>query len=133
MSQIPCFKGVVPEDEAEKMSTGYFLKDGVLVHKWTPPHMSAQDDWGVVTQIVVLKMYHNEILKLAHDNPLAGLLGVTKTYDCVLRCCFWPGLKRDVQQYCKTCHICQVSGKPNQTIPPFLFIQFQWWLSHLSA
>ena len=119
LSLASCFDTVVPADEVEKMSTGYFLKDGVLVRKWIPPHLSAQDDWGVVTQIIVPKTHRYEILKLAHDNPLAGHLGVNKTYDRVLRCFFWPGLKRDVQQYCKTCHFCQISGKPNQTIPPF--------------
>lgn len=27
-------------------------------------------------------------------------------------------MKRDVVQYCKTCHICQYAGKPNQGIQP---------------
>ena len=26
-------------------------------------------------------------------------------------------MRRDVSQYCKTCHTCQLVGKPNQTIP----------------
>lgn len=29
-------------------------------------------------------------------------------------CFFWPGLKRDVKQRCKT--VCQVCGKPNETV-----------------
>ena len=28
------------------------------------------------------------------------------------------GIKRDIAQYCRTCHACQVGGKPNQTILP---------------
>lgn len=36
----------------------------------------------------------------------------------VLRHFFWPGLKKDVTQFCKTCHVCQMVGKPNQVIPP---------------
>ena len=28
-----------------------------------------------------------------------------------------PGLKSDVSQHCKSCHTCQMVGKPNQTIP----------------
>ncbi len=27
------------------------------------------------------------------------------------------GLKADIVQYCRTCHTCQLTGKPNQTIP----------------
>ena len=57
-------------------------------------------------------------MNLAHDNPLAGLLGIRKIYDPILRHFFWPGLKGDVRRYCKSCRVCQVAGKPNQTIPP---------------
>ena len=67
---------MVPGDEVEKMSSGYLLKDGALVQKWTPPHVSTQDDWGVMTKIVVPKTHWHEILKLAHANPLAGHLRV---------------------------------------------------------
>uniref|UniRef100_A0A671UEB7 Gypsy retrotransposon integrase-like protein 1 n=1 Tax=Sparus aurata TaxID=8175 RepID=A0A671UEB7_SPAAU len=114
-----CFDAIVPAGEVEKLPTCYFLRDGVLVRKWMPRYASLQDDWGTLTQVVVPKPRRQEILVLAHDNPLAGHLGVNKTYDRILRCFFWPGLKRDVRQYCKTCHVCQVAGKPNQTIPPF--------------
>lgn len=62
--------------------------------------------------------YRAEILSLAHKTPLSGHLGVRKTHDRILRHFFWPGLKRDVAQFCKTCHTCQVPGKPNQLIPP---------------
>ena len=30
---------------------------------------------------------------------------------------YWPGLKTDVSNYCRSCHTCQVVGKPNQVIP----------------
>lgn len=80
--------------------------------------MSPVEKWSVVTQIVVPTPYRNEILKLAHDNPLAGHLGIKKRYHRILRHFFWPGIKGDVTRYCKSCHWCQVSGKPNQTVPP---------------
>ena len=99
-------------------SRGYFVKNGVLMRKWTPLFASPGDDWSVVTQVVVPSKYRCDILSLAHDHQLAGHLSVNKTYDRVLRHFFWPGLKRDVVQYCKTCHVCQVAGKPNQTIQP---------------
>lgn len=35
----------------------------------------------------------------------------------VLHYFFWPGLKSDVVKFCRSCHTCQVSGKPNQVIP----------------
>lgn len=57
---------------------------------------------------------------MAHDHPWAGHLGVTKTYDHILQHFFWPGLKTEVYRYCKTCHTCQMAGKPNQVVPPAL-------------
>ena len=118
-SLSPLFEAAVLEDEIKNMSTGYFIKNDVLLRKWTPHQASKHDEWRVVTQIVVPQAFRHEILLLAHDNPLAGHLGVNKTYDRVLRCFFWPGLKRDVRQHCKTCHVCQVAGRPNQVIPSY--------------
>jgi hypothetical protein len=63
-------------------------------------------------------IYRQEIIELAHGTPLAGHLGVRKTCQKVLQHLYWPRLKSDVAQYCRSCHICQVVGKPNQKIPP---------------
>ncbi|KAM7406893.1 hypothetical protein PAMA_002878 [Pampus argenteus] len=116
---VSLFAAVGSDDKAGGGSPSYFLKDGVLMRRWVPPRIDSQDDWGIVNQVVVPQRFQPEVLKLAHDNLLAGHLGVNKTYDRVLRCFFWPGLKADVRNHCRTCHVCQLSGKPNQTIPPF--------------
>ncbi len=49
---------------------------------------------------------------------LSGHLGITKTYNRILRHFFWPGLKRDVVEFCRICHTCRCMGKPNQVILP---------------
>ncbi|XP_035235565.1 uncharacterized protein LOC118206694 [Anguilla anguilla] len=112
------FEKAIPEEEVALVPTAYFLKDDVLMRKWRPVDASVQDDWRVIHQIVVPTAYRGEILCLAHDSCLAGHLGVNKTHDRVLKHFFWPGLKRDVAKYCETCHVCQVTGKPNLKIPP---------------
>ena len=61
--------------------------------------------------------YQTDILKVGHDGPLGRHLGVKKTYDHILQHFFWPCLKRDMVWYGKSCHVCQVAEKPNQTIP----------------
>lgn len=61
--------------------------------------------------------YRNAILAVAHESQWSGHLGVTKTYQHVLKQFFWPAMKKDVAEYCRTCHICQIVGKPNQAIP----------------
>ena len=62
-------------------------------------------------------LYIGNMYCLAHDHSWSGHLGVTKTYDTVHRHFFWPGLKGDVAQFCRTCRTCQIAGKPNQSIP----------------
>ena len=108
----------VSEKDIESTPQGYFIREGVLMRKWRPLTASASDVWRVLHQIVVPLPYRDEVLRLGHDQHFSSHLGINKTSDRILRHFFWPGLRRDVAHYCKTCHICQVTGKPNQRIPP---------------
>ena len=110
------------ESEIEDVPVGYYVKDGVLMRKYRPPDVSLKEDWSIVHQVVVPKPYRNEILSMAHDLPLSGHLGIRKTKDRILRQFFWPGMDRDVKQFCKSCHTCQVVGK-YQTDPPVAPLQ----------
>ncbi len=98
----------------------FYWKNTVLLRRWSARSSSDEnsDDWNLVHQIVVPLKFRQHILSLAHDHPWSGHLGVTKTYDRVLQHFFWPGLKADVSRYCRTCHVCQIVGKPNQVVPP---------------
>ena len=44
-------------------------------------------------------------------------MGNNKTSQKILNHFYWPGLRKDVVEFCKTGHACQMVGKPNQTIP----------------
>ncbi len=66
--------------------------------------------------MVVPLKFRPSVIRLAHDG-VAGHMGVRKTCDRLQRRFFWPGLKRDVSKFIKTCHVCQLTGKPNQKIP----------------
>ena len=87
------------------------------MRKWRAFDVPADDEWAVYHQIVVPKSYRHEILSIAHESPMSGHLGINKTYHKSINHFYWPGLKSDVSKYCKTCHTCQMVGKPNQTIP----------------
>ena len=52
---------------------------------------------------------------LTYETPLAGHLGVNKTFQKILDHFYWPNLRKDVAEYCKSC-LAQMVGKPNQTI-----------------
>jgi len=77
----------------------------------------SSDEWKVLYQIVLPWKYHHDVLSLAHDTPMAGHLGIKKTYYKVLNHYYWPGAHRDVKRFICSCHICQMVGKPNQKPP----------------
>ncbi|CAJ1076939.1 uncharacterized protein LOC118558122 [Xyrichtys novacula] len=108
-----CLSSVVAAED-DSQTCVFFVDNGVLMRRWSPDSREIP----VVNQVVVPTDYRAQILSLAHDSSLAGHLGVKKTYHRVLRNFFWPGLKTDVAKYCRSCHTCQVVGKPNQPIPP---------------
>ena len=107
----------LPEDEISPVPMCYYIKNGILMRKWRPFDVPADDEWAVYHQIVVPKSFRHEILSIAHENPMSGHLGINKTYHKIINHFYWPGFKSDVSKYCKTCHTCQMVGKPNQTIP----------------
>ena len=107
----------LPEDEISQVPMCYYIKNGILMRKWRPYDVPADDEWAVYHQIVVPKSYRHEILSIAHESPMSGHLGINKTYHKIINHFYWPGLKSDVSKYCKTCHTCQMVGKPNKTIP----------------
>ena len=111
------FFRALPEDEISQVPICYYIKNGILMRKWRPFDVPADDEWAVYHQIVVPKLYRHEILRIAHESPMSGHLGINKTYHKIINHFYWPGLKSDVSKYCKTCHTCQMVGKPNQTIP----------------
>ena len=114
---LPLLERAFDEKEIDQVPVCFYVKNGILMRKWHPPDVSAEDEWTVNHQIVVPRVYCPEILNLAHDTPMSGHLGINKTYHKVLNHFYWPGLKSDISQFCKSCHTCHMVGKPNQTIP----------------
>ena len=105
------------ENEASQNPTCYFTKNGVLMKKWRPPDVPAKDEWAVKYQIVVPKTCRQDILSMAQETPLAGYLGVNKTHQKIVEHFYWPNLRKDVAEYCRSSHACQMVEKPSQTIP----------------
>ena len=53
------------------------------------------------------------ILKLAHEVPMAGHLGVTDTKNRILQRYYCHGIFKDVAQYCKSCGSVSKVGEGN--------------------
>ncbi len=111
-----CIKAAVKLPDLSEHPVAYYFEGDVLMRKWSPRH--AKSDWSTVFQVIVPKPYRLQVLSVAHDHELSGHLGIRKTYDQLLKHFFWPSMKSDVAKFCKSCHACQIAGKPNQIPPP---------------
>ena len=107
-------ESVLPGGEVKNHAQCYFLQNEVLMRKWVPQweHFVGEP----VYQVVVPSRFRSVVLQVSHDE--SGHSGVRKTYDRILRYFFWPRLKRDVSAYIKSCHTCQLTSKPNQSLKP---------------
>lgn len=114
-SLATCIGGTVDKAVIPQIAMGYFWDDDILMRWWRPRAMDAE--FLTVFQIVLPEAYRNQILKLAHEHVCSGHLGVTKTYHRIARHFFWPGMKTAVSRFVRSCHVCQLGGKPNQIIP----------------
>lgn len=59
-----------------------------------------------------------DIIEQAHVD--AGHAGRAKTYARLREKVFWRGMAKDVQRFCKYCHVCQVNKSSNQPKPGLL-------------
>ena len=81
-----------------KTSDKYHMYNGLL-HRYNI-------DYKQRFQALVIPVnYAKIVLKLAHDE--LGHNGTARTYALVKRMFYWKGLKKDTENYVKTCHICQ--------------------------
>lgn len=97
--------------------TGYFYHKNLLMRRYRPVTVANDEHWAQALQVVIPKPYQEMIVELAH-NRQSGHLGVNKTCEKILRHFYWPNLRKDVGNFIRSCHVCQVGGKPNQKIPP---------------
>ncbi|KFM73181.1 Pro-Pol polyprotein, partial [Stegodyphus mimosarum] len=59
-----------------------------------------------VKQVALPLCKREYFLKIAHNVPLAGLLGEQKMNQRIKFSCYWPTIKSDVKKYCESCRQC---------------------------
>lgn len=96
----------VSEEESLDMAEGFFLRKDVLMRKWLLPDRPATEEWSIYDQIVLPQCYRGEVLRVAHESPLAGHMGVRKMLARIRRHFYWPQLCKDVVNFCRSCHEC---------------------------
>ena len=81
------------------------LEDEVLFRTWF------QDETNSVKQLVVPSQLLDDVYFHFHDIPSSAHLGADKMLDKIRQSFYWPGMKADIESYCKQCHSCG-SRKP---------------------
>lgn len=89
----------------------YQLKDNILTRCFTNGMTNTK-------QIILPTNHQLKVLELSHDIPLAGYFIVNKTIH-IIQQFFWPGMTKDIRLYCKSCAICQKTGKKG-SVPKML-------------
>lgn len=108
------FSQALDSAEAEKVAVCFVVEDGLLSRKWRNPVARVDDPTAVTYQIVAPQGLRLQILDLAHDNPMAGHLGVKKTKARVLEHFWWPRVSKSIIEYVRSCRTCQIVGKSQQ-------------------
>ena len=103
---------MLPPGEVGNYAQGYVIQDDVLLRKWVPHGERGIGD--PVYQLIMPATFRERVLRVSHEE--SGHMGVSKTCNRILRHFFWPCVENSVADDIKTCHTCQLTGKPNQTI-----------------
>ena len=84
--------------------------NGTLVHVFQPTNGRTKLD--VVEQVIIPKTMLPKLMAEFHDSPLAGHMGINKTYDKIRERYYWPHMLRDITNYIKSCDLCQRRKSP---------------------
>ena len=57
-----------------------------------------------------------EVLKTRHSNLAAGNFGIQRTYEAVRKDFYWPSMRKDVEEFVKSCIICQKIKSSKQKV-----------------
>ena len=112
------FAKAVKLEDVAKSQECFYVKDKILMHKWQPSNLGQGDLCAEKHQIVVPKLYHNEILNRAHVNlnELSGHLSFRETYQRIVNNFYWPSIRKHVMKYCNSCQVCQMAGEPDHKV-----------------
>ena len=57
---LPLFERALDEKEISQVPVCYYVKTDIMMRKWRPPDVSAEDEWTVNLQIVVPRIHRPE-------------------------------------------------------------------------
>ena len=108
--------------ESEWMAVGqhhfrFIYKKGILYREF-------KMEGEVKKQVCVPSGLRAEVMRVAHDTPMAGHLAAQRTRERLWNDFYWPRMSADVRMYCQSCDKCQrlcprtrVQKAPMQKLP----------------
>jgi len=75
------------------------------LYRRAPVSVNSTDDY----QLVVPRRYQSDLLKIAHDKPTSGHLGIKKTKERLQTYFWWPGMEKMVACYVKKNRVCMIA------------------------
>ena len=92
----------IQDQENSKILEDYTLKEGLLFFKW---------------RLCIPSNLTRQILKEAHESPLAAHPGYQKMFSSLKEEFFWPQMKKGTLDFCKQCVVCQKVKAERVKIP----------------
>ena len=94
---------------------GYIYRNDLLYHR------RRGDPSGTMIERLVLPVDSRlAVMRVAHEIPLSGHLGKRKTTDRILQRFYWPTIYRDVAEFCRSCHSCQLDSSRRVSRAPLI-------------
>ena len=95
------------------------MKEELLYLKNTN-HLAIPDD----------KTLKAKILFEFHDTPIAGHIGIDKTYTAISQQFYWPKMNKSIHKYITSCESCQHNKSSNQQLSgllqPLAIPEYRW-------
>lgn len=95
-----------PAEPEGAPSEEYRMSDGLLYR------ITTEINGRLLEQLVVPSSMTRYIIRLNHEPPISGHLGVNKTLGRIRVRFFWKGMAKDVGAYIKSCKSCQERKRP---------------------
>ena len=103
----------------------FMMKDSILIRKWYTPGKDGYQELIAVPQVV-----KRSVLEQLHDSKVTGgNLAILKTLDGTRQWFLWPMMRRDVDNWIKSCKLCAARSTSGRNLkaelqPFILGVQF---------
>jgi hypothetical protein len=91
----------------------FVMEDGLVVRYTNPFNYASFEDEYNYERILAPEKLKEPLLRRYHDDPVAGHLGIDRTYDSIQKRFYWPSMFSTVRDYVKSCHTCQTCRSNN--------------------